>query len=44
MADGDGGGQNHMNKKDNDPALMCLVYVLECVWPFKGRYCFNYCV
>lgn len=35
-------GDQTMNEKDNDPALMCLVYVLKYMYGLlKGRYCFN---
>ena len=35
-------GDRTMKKKDNDPALMHLVYVLKCMYALlKRRYCFN---
>lgn len=35
-------GDRTMNKKDNDPALMRLVYVLQYMYALlKSRYCFN---
>ena len=35
-------GDRTMKKKDNDPALMHLVYVLKCMYALlKSRYCFN---